>query len=55
MALGDGHMSFNETALAANTDGHVIALMRWTLPANENAWKRGVTSHESPCADHKLP
>lgn len=28
MALGDERMSFNETALGINADGHVIALMR---------------------------
>ena len=35
MALGDEQMSFNETALAANKDGHVIALMRTAESPNK--------------------
>ncbi len=35
MAMGDEQMSFNETALAANADGHVIALMRTAESPNK--------------------
>jgi photosystem II stability/assembly factor-like uncharacterized protein len=35
MALGNEHMSYNETALGVNVEGHVIALMRTAESANK--------------------
>ncbi|MBC8874178.1 MAG: exo-alpha-sialidase [Planctomycetes bacterium] len=35
LALGDEQMSFNETALGANAEGHVIALMRTAESTNK--------------------
>ena len=61
LAMGDEQMSFNETALAANAEGHVIALMRTAESPNKNQAgflyqaTAGVWERRSQCLTQPFP